>query len=671
MLFRKSARASLLALFCASVFSIDSAAQTLGAPVTAGQASAGKQPKPSRQFAEKPLWILWHSGFNEQNALSYVKSVGEETGIADDFGEQLRGEFDKDRESLESQPIKGTAMFMLKGLIPGVETLEFRELADPAEFDKIVKERQRQYGGKAAKITGSGNLKKVEIFRKYESPKYEMKTTKKEDGTTEKRWQPALDKDGKQIMQTHEWSQESYFRLEKGVLFEARFAELHDMELPAADKLGLGRRKREDDLYFHADLRLVPPGLKTVVWGMVSSQANMMMQQRDLENRVPYKFRKSVSNVALELLRSAIYDVEEATGSIKFATSTKPVRGSFSLKVRSNSNMAKQLRAMGEARGRLPMDDHAVISLRSTWAMPAAFREMLTTAAPYLRKIAEEDFSADEPRAGLNGIADAFEGTAEDGVFEAAVNFGGTAESGPVLYGAVRADKGDKLSTGLHALINYGLSKANEPNLPTVDTIDGNDGREYVRIAFPDMPWPTKSRPTHAFLGGDNGAVWFAIGSEDAWQMLDAKMDRKDVKRGRSALLDFSIDLTRFLDADDPAGLGELGARLDLEFDEFANASAAFGGDVDLKQLDLPPNRALLANTLADGDGKLSLSVDSDKKGVFVRGELGEPLARYLTARYMSVVNRMIIRQQAIMELQMEKRKLEAQEAAQRVQDGE
>ena len=138
-------------------------------------------------------------------------------------------------------------------------------------------------------------------------------------------------------MQKNEWKQSTSFRLEKGVLFEGNFDELEDMKLPSADKLGLGRRRHTEDLYFHADVKMVPKGLKTIAWNLVSAQANMMMQQRDSENQIPYEFRKSVSDVGVEFLRSVFFDIEEATGSIKFATDTKPLRADFNMKVRSLS----------------------------------------------------------------------------------------------------------------------------------------------------------------------------------------------------------------------------------------------------------------------------------------------------------------------------------------------
>ena len=634
------------------------------APTQAQSPQPAAREKTQRKFIEKPLWITWHTGFSEQGMMQYIQSVSEQTGIADDLADEIRTEIEKERPG--ARPVKGTAMFLVQGLIPGVETLDFRELKDKAEFDKIIKERQLQYGGKEAKITGLGNFKHVEYTHVYESPKYEMKTTINDDGTTKQEWLPAIDKDGKPVMQKNEWKQSTSFRLEKGVLFEGNFDELEDMKLPSADKLGLGRRRHTEDLYFHADVKMVPKGLKTIAWNLVSAQANMMMQQRDSENQIPYEFRKSVSDVGVEFLRSVFFDIEEATGSIKFATDTKPLRADFNMKVRSSSSMAKQLRAMGEGRSRLPADKEAVISFRSTWAMPKAFQKMLSTAAPYLRSVAEEEIQDDKAIAGVNGIADALEGSAEQGDFETIVNFGGIEASGPVLYGAVRADKGDRLSTGLQAILQFALNSQSGPNLPTIDTLEGAEGRQYVRIAFPDMQVGTELKPEYAYLTGDKGAVWFAVGRKNAWQMLEHKMAQKKAKRGRSALASLKIDMARFLDPDDPAGLGELGKQLDLEFDKLAAREPAYGDEPDMKKVKLPPYRALLDVALKGGQTKMSISIDSDKKGLFVKAEIGEAIGRYLTARYMSSVNRSLARRQAYMELQMEKQKLQIQEAAER-----
>ncbi|MFK7821860.1 MAG: hypothetical protein AB8G99_24385 [Planctomycetaceae bacterium] len=628
------------------------------------------QGQETRQFVEKPLWIMWHTGFSEQSALAYVQRIAEETGISEDLDDRIKKEFKRERS--EQRPIKGTAMFLVRGLIPSVDTIEFRELRDEAEFMEVVKQRQREFSvgnseQKAPAITGSGNLKSVVITRRYESPMYEMKTIKNADGTEQANYVAVKDEDGKPVMQVNEWTQKSYFRLEKGILYEASFEELHDMELPSAETFGIGRRKRMDAFYFRADLKMVPKGIKSVAWNLVSSQANMLMQQRDEENRIPYEFRKSVSDISVELLRSAFFDIEEATGSIKFATDTKPVRASLDLKVRSNSKMAKHLRELGKGRAKLPVDEQAVMSLRSTWAMPQAFRSMLTTAAPLLRKIADEEVNDDAAQNGLNGIADALEGSGANGsVFETTMNLGGTAESGPVLYGAIRADQGDKLSSGLQALLQLALRQANEPNLPSVEAMEGND-RQYVKIAFPDAPWPSELKPDHAYLTGDKGAVWFAIGRESAWEILKTQMQSNKRPR-RSALLDLKLDMTRFLDDSDPAGLGELGRKFDKEFANLVGAGFS-ASNVELGDVRLPPNHELLAAVLGDGGGKLSLTIDSDKNGVIARAEVGEPLAKYLVARYMSTINRVMAQSEAYSEA-LQKQQVEAAKALKEAKGG-
>lgn len=626
-----------------------------------------------REFVEKPLWIMWHTGFSETAALSYVKRVAKQSGIAGDLSEDIRREFDKDRST--DQPIKGTAMFLVKGLIPSVDTIEFRELKDPGDFEKIVRARQHDMASgavaasdpKPPTITGTGNMKKVELNHRYTSPKYEMKKTKGPDGKEQQSFQPVIGEDGKPVMETSGWTEKVFFRLEKGILFESRFEELHTMELPKAETFGVGRRKRTDDLYFHADLKLVPQGLKSVFWNLVSTQVNSAMQQRDGENRIPYEFRKSASKMWRELLRSAVFDIDEATGSIKFATATKPAQAAFDLKVRSNSKLAKQLRDLRRGRAKMPTDEDAVLSLRSTWAMPKTFQELLNAAGPYLRKIADEELGDSDASAGMKGIADALETSADEGTFETAINFGGTQESGPVLYGAIRAEEASKLSAGLRSLLDYVVNKASEPNLPSIDGMNAS-GRSYVKISFPDLPWPSDLKPDHAFLTGDKSGIWFAFGRESAWKILESQAASQKRPK-RSALLDLRVDFARLVAKDDPAGLGELGKKLDLEFDKLA-VDSAYGNEFkgDLK---MPPNHELLGALLSGGESKLSLVVDSNKDGVAARASIDEPLAKYFVARYMSTVNRIMARQKAYTEKLMQQQIQEATQKAAEAASGE
>lgn len=617
-------------------------------------------PQPgNRRFAEKPLWVLWHTGFTEQRALAYIKAVAEQTGIESDLEKNLRDELNKERE--DTRPVKGTAMFMVKSIIPAFEELEFRALEDDSDLDKIVNQRRSVWGGREAKVTGTGNVRKLEISQTWETQKRTVVETVDENGRPSRTVRMETDEDGKPVMETHSWSQVTYFRVEDGILFEARFPELHDMKLPVADSLGLGRRARSEDLYFHADLKQVPKGLKDIFWATISTQANAMIQQRDDESPAPYEFRKSSADTALELLRMAVFDIEEATGWIRLASDTEPVRARFDIQVRSNSQLARSLKDLGKARSRLAAPRDAVVSIRSTWAMPEAFRKMVSSAGPFLREIADQQLRTDEATAGLHSVATALEATAANNEFEALLNFGGAGGSGPTLYGAIRAEEGDQLTSGLQTLLQYAIDRANENGLPQIDAFDSPGGSRYVRLSFPDMPWPTDMKPDHAFLTSNRDAVWFAVGNEDAWKVLEQRMGEPG-QRGRSALLELSVDLARLLDDSDPEGLGDFGRRLDVEFDALVSAEVGFARHAS--DIDLPPTRELLEAVLADGGRRLSVALDADTKGLFVRAEVDEPLARYLTARYMSTMNRVMMRQRAFMEERMREEQERAEKAA-------
>ncbi len=621
-------------LLCLLVFTTPAAAQDASAPPQS----------PPRQFAEKPLWILWHTGFSEQRALSYVKRVAQDTGIAQDLISQLRDVLNTDTPAAPTA--KGTAMFLVKGFIPDVVTVEFQELAEGSSLDEIAAARSKQLGGQ---VTGEGNLRCASVTITSMDRVMEMTEVTQPDGSTVRRPQAAKDENGEVVTRLRKWTVGTYLRQEGNVLFEADFPELHSMTLPSPDVLRTGTNRRREDLYFQADLQQVPKGFKNLFWNTVQAQANSMLQQRDGEAIAPYEFRRAAADVGLDLLRSLVFDLDEATASVELATESRPVRARLNLRVRSTSQLARSLAGLKKIRPQLPASDKDVLSVRSGWAMPERFRKLLLAAGPWLRT--ELQPRNESTAAAVDQIARAIEATAEQGNFEAMINFDGTIESGPVLYGAIRIAGAERLTDPLYELVSYGLSQIGEPNLPSVDVVRSAQGADYVRLAFPDIPWPVPEKPDHLFLHCGAGSLWFALGGGTAYRMIEVKQSAPS-GRGRADLLSVHVDLQKLFDDTDSTGLTGFAEQFDRTV--FALMDETYAGLLFVEQQsELPPLRDVLTSTLGARGARVSLRAGSDARGLFLRGEADESIASYATARYLTVVNRLIPRmeaQQAAME---------------------
>ena len=225
--------------------------------------------------------------------------------------------------------------------------------------------------------------------------------------------------------------------------------------------------------------------------------------------------------------------------------------------------------------------------------------------------------------------------------------------------------EGEKAAAGLQAILSFEKKQhsSNTASVTRFPFVVSSWESRYVQIKFDDdLPWPGKLKPDHAYLAGDKDTIWFAFGRETAWQILEQKMGNREMKRAKSALANLSLDMSRFLDEDDPAGLHEFGKKLEVEYENVAMGS--FVGSEALNLGDAPE----LLHMLAEG-GKLKATLNSDKRGLFLRAELDEALARWLTARMFSmqtrVQNAMMERQEAEQEKQQEQmEKMRAREKA-------
>lgn len=591
----------------------------------------------TRRFNEKPLWTMWTTGFSEHSVLNYASRIAGETGLRGRLSKQIKRELDSRKDKPKTSPIKGTMMFMVVGIPPGVETLEFQELKDKAEFEKFLERRKLEHWGEDKKIEGVGDLRSL-VW----SSRYTTRTMQGENGELQVVTEASPEPSRTRI----------YFRRHDGIVFEARFPELHDMDLPGRKELGMGRRRRDEDLYFHADLTVVPKGMKEIFHSILTAEANRFLQQRDTEQLAPYEFRKAASDVLMELLRAGTFDINEASGYIKFATDTRPVRARFDVKVRSGSSLSRQLAQVAKGRSRLPAEEDAVLTLRSTWSMPPALKKLLAKTGPYLMSVAEKE-SDPYAKAGLAYVARATEETGKRGQFESAVHFGGNESSGPVMYGALRVEEPTVLATGLEAMMLTGLLRSKGQNLPQISSEEHN-GRKYVRVTARDLDWPIDMKPECLFLVPGDDAIWFAIGGENAWAILPDRLDGRNQPRAKAMLLDLKLSLDRFLADDDPAGLGEFGRKLDVQLDNLLPNPFPDGSSMNLEP------QELLETVLSSPGRTLKLSIDPTPTGFAAAATVDEAIADYAVARLMSAQNRMML----AFEEQQKKRVKEMQERA-------
>ena len=237
--------------------------------------------------------------------------------------------------------------------------------------------------------------------------------------------------------------------------------------------------------------------------------------------------------------------------------------------------------------------------------------------------------------------------------FQLLAKIGWTEASGGVFYGGLQASENPKLLHSLHHFMTH--TGAAPPNIGEMITLVKIDRRPLIRFNRPQeevegFAAETGLRISHAYLMHEGSRLWFAVGAENAKEILRQSIDRcnEGGLAHRTPLITANIDMERWLayPQEDSSGIAPLPDWLDENvwwFPPNPMAFNMFGGN--------PGKPTPIMHRVFDIGGAQQASLK-------VQAAIGEALANQMLART-------IDGQENMMKWQLEQQKA-ATEAAQK-----
>jgi hypothetical protein len=381
--------------------------------------------------------------------------------------------------------------------------------------------------------------------------------------------------------------------------------------------------------------------------------------------------RKSSYQFGLDVIKALMFDVDEARGWLRFATDDQQsVRGELNFDTRRNSALTKQLEDVSAGNSRFSpiLRDDAAATLHVCLRVFEESDPLLNAAGAWLQTTIDEATNGDSVMVdGANRLAETLTGISNHQVLEAFVKVGWTESSGGVIYGGLQVDDNPALLRSLHNMI---IGADAPPDLIDSFEFVELDGQEVIQITSPEnitneIAEHTSLTLTHAYITHQNSCLWFAVGGENAIEIIQSSVARCSSSglAARAPLLTAAVDVDRWLSypQDDSTGIAGLLLWLDSNRNEFPPGpmSFQFGGGQ-------PEKPTPLLQRVADlgGEMQAGLTVIADKGGVRLNLKMGEVIANYYVARMIDMQDKRMGAQRARAQERAEK----AKEAASKVE---
>jgi len=622
----------------------------------------------SSQLADEPIFIARFNGWTQDRFAEYLRELNRDLQVGSKITEAIEKSKKETATSTVETPVSGFLVYMRRGLIPAAEQIQYSEVASQDEFEKLVR-MQKTQAGNSSVVEGSGDKFKLDHTTVVEVEITDEPlgvTVSDDDGgipvkqvsasTTDAPVSESQDVDipeGHQTtamigpfgvsssttdstgriveidgrrFRTNSYTNTRYYRYHDGFMFTGDSDVVWEMNPPSTAVL----RDQNDgelngQLSFYPDR--IPMGFRQLGWDVLNAAAGTELQQHDDEPVTDYAWRRAWGKAGLSQVQAVMFDTQEITGWMKFAQHDEPVRGELKIAARTNSNLAKTLLEIAAADSRFApiLNDTAAATLHVALNLPDDWKE----AGVALRDSYAAELSDDADAASLAALDIIHSATScsDHGTLEAMVKLGWSQESGGVIYGGLQVDENPNLLNTILTMISTDAT-SDEP----YELIQKGD-LQLLKITMPVDDSADFVRLSHAYIAHADSCVWFAVGGENADEMIRLSLERCREAGGRirTPLLTAAIDFDRLLASpqDDATGLTAIWPFCFTEMESLMREYAPFGSEPD--QLGRESDIAVRALQLG-GSKSVNLALAADESGLLLRGTLGTALLRSLLA---------------------------------------
>ncbi len=603
-----------------------------------------------RKFANQPLIVGYARGVGPGDVLTYASKLASSLENASTFLKDIEDERVQERfEGIQPKvedPMYGFAWYMVTGLIPSFDVVLFQQVVDEEDAKRLMKGLSTQMGGNS-KLTEFGDGKYLlsttiswsselppnadvsmyENNRGPDTPGYELT-------------QKVVEKDGKKFLESSQVITNRY-RYHDGLLYEASFEELYEMQLPNVESVRSGVDATRD-LGFTAWLDRIPLGIRQLGWNMLNGAVGSQLQQRDGEPDAIYNMRRSSGDMGLALIQSVLFDVDSADGWANFAGANDgSLRGQLRIQARKNSSLsARLMESSGTSRFAPILSDSAVGTFHICVRFPEEAPAALQAVAEWLPIGAKEGNGGPEMETAAATLAGLLLQIAEHRNLELLVKVGHSEASDGVFYGGLQLGDHENLLRHAYEV----MRRIPAPGIDQMLSLTEEGGMQMIRIQLP--PESTESlrtelgtNITHIYMAHQNSCLWFAIGTEKAREIIRASVARclENSTGAKTPLMSGRLDMQKWLTLpqDDPAGIAQMPFWLDENRWWFPPSPFTAGMIYGL--VNWKPSPIMTRVFDLGGDQQASFALEADEGGLLLNIALGEALANHMLARMISL----------------------------------
>lgn len=614
------------------------------------------------RLAKEPILIIRSHGLHERAALDYIRELHDQLQVGRVLM-QLNANGDlTETLSRHPAPVSGQLVYLAQGLLPGVESIQFRQVADEADFERLIRVGAG-HAGNGRLEGGNGRYTQVITSTWLEDLTQDDHATEDDhadnrvtvsvgvssssgaslqvSGTNQQT--TIVEKDGRKYRE-HRTELTQYYRYQDGFLFHSTCAALPEMDLPTAETL-LSRDAAAPDAELTVHPDRIPPGIRQLFWNSLSSTTNAGLQQRDGEDAIDYGVRRAGGDLGLAALQMLLFDVDHLSGQLHLAAEGRPVVGELLLRARGNSRFSAQLTQLSTARSRLAplLDDAAGLTLHASIQLPEAVQPLIAAVGEFVetRLIAAAGVDATLPLAG-HELQKTLSAMAEHRHLELLLQIGWADDTGCVIYGGLRVDDNPELLRTLYDLLRHA-----DPAGTAADYVSLLPGElPMIRVQLPAVE-VLAVRISDVFLTHADGCLWFAAGTQQAQLRLQSAVAacRDAGVRPRTPLLTGSLNLDQWLawPQDEPTGIAQLPYLIDASLTDALAVSMDGRPEVPRAGDRYSGGSAELVPRVIQMGGTMTgqIALETDDSGCRVHGELGAALCRYVIARWLSTLDQL------------------------------
>ena len=231
---------------------------------------------------------------------------------------------------------------------------------------------------------------------------------------------------------------------------------------------------------------------------------------------------------------------------------------------------------------------------------------------------------------------------AEHGNVEFCVKIGWSKESGGVIYGGVQLNDNPELLASIQAATN------DDGELDAQSEMVQLHNMSMLKMLVPADAELEPVKLTHVYLANVDSCLWFAVGGENAHELIHQSVTRCREAAGRISTPVFTaaVDLQRWADypQDDVTGLTTLHQHLYSGISSLMSfMTDDFMGNPDTEEEADDSHDEVFQRAMSLGGSRaVSFTVDTDESGLVARGSVGDAVARGYAAAAVVTIDELV-----------------------------